>query len=668
MTPTARTRPPAARRRALLADAARDRGRLLFFEAPPGFGKSLLLEHIGAHAREAGFVVLSAAGRELERGLGLGRGSASLRAGAAGASDGALVRCRGGQRSTLRCRLRRCEGARPPTSASRSSTGSIGSPFGWPRMRRWCSSSTMRTGPTSRRCAFSPTSRAGFATNRSRVLVATRTGEPGRADCSPQLDAAATVCELAPLGPDAVADADPRAGARGRRRALPPLRRPDRRPPAGRARAGLGASPTATRPDLDAGAERAARSLSRSVAAAPPARSPPTPGALAEAVAVFEGGVALHQRGGARRRSSPRRRLDAADELSRVHILAPDDPLEFTHPLVRAAVYGALSRRRKAELHRRAATLLLAEPRPGRAGRRRTFSRRCRPATWRSSTRCARAARHALAARRDGLRGRLPRARAARTAGGRRRAPRSWPSSAAPRRPAPRGGRSSTSRRRSKRTVEPPRRAALALELGRALHDAGRPEDACQAFERGLAELGDDGGELARRARGVVPHLRRAAARARARRPSPGRRDPRAPGARELPAVRALMSKALSCACTRASRATARDARPRALRQRAAPRGGRARVPGGRPRGRGAAATATSTPWPRRSLGRALEVTRRDGWVTCVGAISPAARAPAAVDRPDRGRRRGRADRRRDLLRRDAALPAGRRALPDPRR
>ncbi len=44
---------------------------------------------------------------------------------------------------------------------------------------------------------------------------------------------------------------------------------------------------------------------------------------------------------------------------------------------------------------------------------------------------------------------------------------------------------------------EPEQRAAIAVELGRALHDAGRPEDACVTFERGLAELRDDSGELA---------------------------------------------------------------------------------------------------------------------------------------------------------------------------
>src|SRR3954453_15847695 len=55
---------------ALLADAARDRGRLLFVEAGPGFGKSTLIEHVVGRAE--GFRVLRAAGREQERGLGGG--------------------------------------------------------------------------------------------------------------------------------------------------------------------------------------------------------------------------------------------------------------------------------------------------------------------------------------------------------------------------------------------------------------------------------------------------------------------------------------------------------------------------------------------------------------------------------------------------------------------
>jgi hypothetical protein len=54
----------------LLADARRGRGRLLFVEAGPGFGKSTLVEHVVARAE--GLTVLRAAGRELERGLGWG--------------------------------------------------------------------------------------------------------------------------------------------------------------------------------------------------------------------------------------------------------------------------------------------------------------------------------------------------------------------------------------------------------------------------------------------------------------------------------------------------------------------------------------------------------------------------------------------------------------------
>ena len=41
-------------------------------EAPPGLGKSTLAEHVVAQARADGFLALSAAGRELERGLGWG--------------------------------------------------------------------------------------------------------------------------------------------------------------------------------------------------------------------------------------------------------------------------------------------------------------------------------------------------------------------------------------------------------------------------------------------------------------------------------------------------------------------------------------------------------------------------------------------------------------------
>ena len=37
-------------------------------------------------------------------------------------------------------------------------------------------------------------------------------------------------------------------------------------------------------------------------------------------------------------------------------------------------------------------------------------------------------------------------------------------------------------------TAEPERRAGLALELGRAMHDTGRPADACAAFAQGMED------------------------------------------------------------------------------------------------------------------------------------------------------------------------------------
>jgi energy-coupling factor transporter ATP-binding protein EcfA2 len=57
---------------ALLADVRADRGRMLLIEAPPGLGKSTLVDHIAALAITDGLRVVTAAGRELEQGLGWG--------------------------------------------------------------------------------------------------------------------------------------------------------------------------------------------------------------------------------------------------------------------------------------------------------------------------------------------------------------------------------------------------------------------------------------------------------------------------------------------------------------------------------------------------------------------------------------------------------------------
>ena len=56
----------------LLADVRGGRGRMLLIEAPPGFGKSTLLDEMRARAAEDGVLVLTAAGRDLEQRLGWG--------------------------------------------------------------------------------------------------------------------------------------------------------------------------------------------------------------------------------------------------------------------------------------------------------------------------------------------------------------------------------------------------------------------------------------------------------------------------------------------------------------------------------------------------------------------------------------------------------------------
>ena len=92
--------------------------------------------------------------------------------------------------------------------------------------------------------------------------------------------------------------------------------------------------------DVGDAAAAAARRLERSVrnrlaALPPPAR------AMAEAVAVFEDEVPLHL-AAALAQVDPTAAGAAVDELVRADVLAPRDPLGFHHPLLRAAVYGAI--------------------------------------------------------------------------------------------------------------------------------------------------------------------------------------------------------------------------------------------------------------------------------------------------------------------------------------
>ena len=208
---------------------------------------------------------------------------------------------------------------------------------------------------------------------------------------------------------------------------------------------------------------------------------------------MFEGGVELQwaaQLAGL----EPAAALAAADELSRVDILTAEDPLSFTHPLLRAAVYGSLPRGRRARTHRRAAAVLLAAHAPSEQIAAHLLE--APPAGDHEVVEPLRdAARRAMA---HGVPASAARylERALREPPATRNARSCSPNSAAQRRASrPAAPRTSRGRDRPRRRARAARR--LALELGRALHDAGRPEDACEVFERGVAELGDDGGELA---------------------------------------------------------------------------------------------------------------------------------------------------------------------------
>jgi DNA-binding CsgD family transcriptional regulator len=221
---------------------------------------------------------------------------------------------------------------------------------------------------------------------------------------------------------------------------------------------------------------------------------PPAARALADAVSVFEVGVELPW-AAALADLEPSAALAAVDRLERADILTGENPLAFTHPLLRAAVYRALPRGHKARLHRRAADVLMSAHAPPEQIASHLLA--STPAgdhevvdALRDAARCAMAhgvptsAAHYLeralrepppAEARAGVLAELGRAEA----------------SFAP----------DLATQHLKAAIElvdgPAGRAALAVELGRALHDAGRPEDACATFERGLAELQDDSSELA---------------------------------------------------------------------------------------------------------------------------------------------------------------------------
>ena len=244
---------------------------------------------------------------------------------------------------------------------------------------------------------------------------------------------------------------------------------------------------------LAAAAEVAARSLARSVLRRLAALSPDAQ-ALARGVAVFEDDAPLHLAAELTGLAAGAA-LAAADELARADVLRPGDPLGFTHPLVRAAVYGDLPFGERARTHRRAARLLVE-----------------------SGVSRERVSAHLLEAAPDGdaavvelLRATAQRAmaRGAPASAVRylERALREPPAEAE--RPAVLAelGRAEAAAGLPDAVAhleaaigladEPRQRAALLLAFGRVLQHGGRLSDACAAFQRGRDELGEQRSELA---------------------------------------------------------------------------------------------------------------------------------------------------------------------------
>jgi len=494
--------------RDLLADLVRDvgvgRGRVLLFEAAAGLGKSALLEHGVSAAREAGLAVLRARGHQLERGFAWGVARSLF--------DASLLGYQRSERDSL------LDG---PATAARPLFGdgdgqavaltpdagfAITHALYWLALRlaerapllvvvddvHWADGPSLRwLIYLSGRVSEAPIG----------VLVAARSGErdSGERDSADLVDVlavdpAARVHPLRPLGITAVGELVRRrvaaAGEEFSRRCFElsagnPLH----------LRALLAAlDPSRAQPDatdLAAGATTAARALERSVlrrlsALAPSAR------ALAEAVAVFEDDVPLDL-AAALAALEPVVARTAADELARVDVLHPGDPLSYIHPLLRAGVYGGLPEGVRRDTHRRAARLLIVDGAAdeqvcahlleataagddGVVERLRVTARRAlaRGAPASAVEYLRRAFREPPSAQtRPAVLAELGHAEA--TAGHAEAIPRLEAAIA---------------------LVDDAReRARLLLEFGRALHHSGRLTDACAACGRGLDELDAIGGQ-----------------------------------------------------------------------------------------------------------------------------------------------------------------------------
>ena len=487
--------------RELLEAAERGHGGLAVVEGPAGAGKSALLDRAAVMAGEQGVDVLRARGHELERSFAWGVARSLLGKSLAGRADVERDELLSGPAAPARALL---DAGEEGTSADRSEAR-----FAILHALYWLGVRLAESGPLllvvdDAQWADEPSLRflvylAGRLSDQPiAVVVGARAGELGEGELLRQLagEPGAQIRALPSLGAAAVVELVrrrfPHADDEFCRRCVEltagnPLQLRELLAAIGQQALPADAS------TLVAAAEVAARSLSRSVLRRLAALSPDAR-ALARAVAVFEDDGPVHLAAELTGLTTAAA-LAAADELARAEVLRPGDPLGFTHPLVRAAVYGDLPFGERGRAHRRAARLM------AEAG----FSQEC-------------VSSHLLEAAPDGdavlveqLRATAQRAiaRGAPASAVRylERALREPPADAARPGVLAELGRAEAAAGLPDAVAhleaaialadEPRQRAALLLAFGRVLQQGGRLGEACAAFERGRDELGERSSELA---------------------------------------------------------------------------------------------------------------------------------------------------------------------------